>query len=291
MVPADRPSPAGAPEIFIRGSRASAVSPEGYRSFMSVADLIGIAARLVGTRTTGVLPDGIRTVVSRGRATVWVHERPPQVCNLRWISPDSPVPFGPRTRYRNVRIALPYLIVLAVFLRGDDDRMTLSGANECFFRTEPLKTPSDPLCYPALLNCSKFTPAEGKPLAWICTSRMHPGAGGSATTGDSMQDQFNALRHCLLETGFNLSSERHEGTSWFTESVHVDRRISTIENWERATAEDPLFVLDVPWIPTGLGLGQVIDRIFDNAGVPRTWARSAEDLSRILFNYGETTFL
>ena len=38
--------------------------------------------------------------------------------------------------------------------------------------------------------------------------------------------------------------------------------------WEKATQEDTLFVLDVPWLSTGMSLGQVAERIFRNANVP-----------------------
>jgi hypothetical protein len=90
--------------------------------------------------------------------------------------------------------------------------------------------------------------------------------------------------HCLLETGFNYSSERHEGASWFGESARVDRRVSTVESWEAATAKEPLFVLDVPWLKTGLSVRQVVERIFKNHRAPRSAAASAGDLARLVFN-------
>lgn len=95
---------------------------------------------------------------------------------------------------------------------------------------------------------------------------------------------MRALLHCLLETGYNKSSEHHEESSWFTESAGVDPRIAAIEEWEKATASDSLFVLDLPWLKTGMTLGQVMDRIFANARVSLPRMTSATDLARLMIN-------
>ena len=47
----------------------------------------------------------------------------------------------------------------------------------------------------------------------------------------------------------------------FTRSRSLDTRIASVEAWEAATAADPLFVLQVPWIPAGLTLGEAVDRL------------------------------
>ena len=96
---------------------------------------------------------------------------------------------------------------------------------------------------------------------------------------------FEALRKCLLETGFNYSSEDNEGSSWFTESTHINPRISTIENWVEATQEDPMFVLEVPWLKTGMSVRQMVDRMFAIRGLHRNNGFSASDVARIVFNY------
>ena len=93
------------------------------------------------------------------------------------------------------------------------------------------------------------------------------------------------LRH-LLESGFNRSSEHHELNSWFSETVAagVDPRIASVRDWERATAEDPLFVLEVPWLPTGLSLGKVADRIARVHGRPGRRITCADDVARLVIN-------
>ena len=96
---------------------------------------------------------------------------------------------------------------------------------------------------------------------------------------------FRALMHCLLETGFNYSSENHEGASWFGESRKVDARINTVERWQEATTQDPLFVLEVPWLKTGLSLGQIVERVFKNHGALNGDAWTSVTLARHVFNY------
>jgi hypothetical protein len=189
-----------------------------------------------------------------------------------------------------VRIALPYLIVLAVFCAQPNGRLQLSNANECFFRVEPLKRLDEPLLYPALLNCSRFSPPEGRPLSWICTQHLKPTAAmRDPDLGKATLAGFEALRCCLLETGFNLSSEHHEGSSWFTASRDADRRIRTVEAWEAATAQDPLFVLEVPWLKTNHTLQQVAGRIFKIQQCHAPPIRTASALARIIFNHQQAT--
>jgi len=277
----------GDENVVIRGREVLAISPEGQCARMRLDHFLNILTDFDGRfNTGGVLPDGIKLTVSRGPLTIWVYERAPQVYSFKWIARDSPKPFGTGARYRTVTIALPYLVVLAVFEPGMRNGHQLSGINECFFRRQPLKSTRDELLYPALLNCSKFDPPDGRPLSWICTAKLdYSQLSKEPDNNKRMQTSLRALLHNLLETGYNRSSDYHEYSSWFTESTGVDPRIATIENWEKATAKDPLFVLDVPWLSTGLTLEQVIERIFKIAGVVRPKISSAADIKRILFNY------
>jgi len=274
-------------KIEIDGVAVQAVSPEGKIGSMPLDQFL---TKLAPSRVDGgdvIFPDGVKGVRTEGPVTIVVHETAPQIYNLKWISDDSPAPFGGGTRYRKVRIALPYLVTLLVFRNGSPAQgLMLSEFNECFFRTGPLDGWDNELLYPALLNCSKFTPPEGRPLAWICTQHLNyasllkePSAGRRLRAG------FRALMHCLLETGFNYSSENHEGASWFGESSKVDSRIATIDAWQEATNKDPLFTLEVPWLKTGYSLIQVVERIFGNLGAIKGAPINSAALARHVFNY------
>ncbi len=272
--------------VTIKDTLAEARSPEGQAARISVADLV---ARLAPQRmdTCGaVLPDGVKAVFSRGPLTIWVHQTSPRVFNLKWIANGSAAPFGRGTRYRNVQVALPYLIVFAVFAPGENGWLQLGHSNECFFRNAPLESVDDELFYPALLNASKFHPQEGRPLAWICTQHLDRSSFAcEADTNKRLRRSFRVLMHCLLETGFNYSSEHHEQSSWFSESTRVDKRLATVEKWQEASAKDPLFVLEVPWLKTGLTVQDVAERIFTNHKANTMAAASSGDVARLIFNH------
>jgi hypothetical protein len=136
------------------------------------------------------------------------------------------------------------------------------------------------------LNCSKYRVPDGRPLSWICTQFVRPEQfTGETDPNRCMRAGFKELWHCLTGTGFNYSSEHHEGASWYSESRGLDPRIASIEDWERATQEDALFVLDVPWLKAG-ALRHVTDRIFENAHTRPPAVSTSADVARIVFNHG-----
>lgn len=277
----------GGPEtVTIEGATATATSPEGETKRMRLESLVG---RMTPGMDTGVLalPTGTKAVLSRGHTTIMVWERPPGVQKLSWIAPNSPQPYGPGTKYRNVHIALPYLVIFAPFRKYDDGHYYLLKQDECFFATKPITKLSDELCFPGLLNCSKFGDStnEGQPLSWICTQYLKSTPQMSSTDpGERMCAGLEAVRYCLLETSFNLSSEHHEGNSWYNATKTVDKRIATVEAWEAATKEDPLFVLDVPWKKTNRSVKAIADRMFKRLGASDLSVKSSSDLVRIINN-------
>jgi hypothetical protein len=273
--------------VTIEGGQVRVASPEGRVAALSVEALFArLAPREMDTGGI-VLPDGVKAVISAGPVTIWVHQTPPRVHAFRWIAADSPRRFGDGTRYREVRIALPYVIVLAVFVRDQSGRRQLGHQNECFFRNEPLRSLTDELSFPALLNCSKFEPAEQRPLSWICTQHLNLKEIAGIDDGNTrLRRGLTELLRCLFETGFNYSSEHHEESSWFTESAGCDPRIATVENWEAATRTDPLFVLEIPWLSVGASVEGIAERILRNLHAAREPVRTAAQLARIVINHG-----
>lgn len=272
--------------VTIEGTEATALSPEGNSATMPLEKLLAqLTPQGTGTGEI-ILPDGVKGISGNGRVTVWIHETPPSVHLLRWIAADSPAPYGSDADYRTVRLSLPYLIIFCVFEPGPGGVPVLGDTNECFFRNAPLKSFKDELHYPALLNCSRFDPPNGRPLSWICTQYLKRDRElmTAKDPSERFRRSFTALKHCLLETGFNYSSEHHEISSWFSESRGVDPRISTVEAWEQASAKDPLFALDVPWLPTNHSVKQAVERIFENN--PRNGRRpfTAGTIARLIFN-------
>jgi hypothetical protein len=279
-------------KITIEGNVIRAVSPEGQTAQMTLRDFLRAMAPHRMSTCGVVLPHGIKLVYSRGPITIWIHETPPCIFNFRWMANDSPLRLGRKTKSRQVRIGLPYLIVMAVFAPGENGRQQLSAANECFFLNEPITTEDQELLYPALLNCSRFVPPDGHPLSWICTQYLDRSPFiALEDTNQRLRAGFVELMRCLLQSGFNASSDLHEHSSWYTESTRVDPRIATIEKWEEATKADPFFVQSVPWLKTGLSIRQVAERTFQNllsgpSGLPGRdgTGPSAGDLARVIFN-------
>jgi len=277
----------GLDTLEIKDKEVTARSPEGKTAHMPLVDWMNkVAPRRMDTCDV-ILPDGIKAVFSQGPATVWIHQSPPRLYNFRWIADDSPSDYGPGTLYRPVRLALPYVIVLAVFRPAENGQLQLcSASNECFFRNQPLDGPDAELYYPALLNCSKFKSTKGFPLSWICTQNMDRSAFvGEPDFNRRLRLSFQSLMHCLFETAFNRSSERHEGASWYHESRTVDPRIADVNLWQEESARNPLFVLDLPWLKTGLGLRQMVQRTFQNLRVASRYPVTASGLARFVFNH------
>jgi hypothetical protein len=273
--------------LHIEGKEVRATSPEGRSVTMSVEEWVG---RLAPPRIdTGeiVIPDGLKWSTTRGPVTIWFHQTTPRPYSFKWIAKDSPAPYGNGAKYRQVRLSLPYLVTMAVFVPGENGHRQLSMRhNEAFFRNDPIDSLDDELCYPALLNCSKFNPPQGRPLSWICTQHLQRrGFVNEKDENRRMWGGLSALLHCLLETGFNDSSEHHEGASWFGESRGVDPRLASVEAWEAATTLKPHFALDVPWLPTGHSLRQVAERTFNNLRLPAQTHTSAATLAGLVYNH------
>ncbi len=272
-------------QVLLEGQTALGLTPEGTERSVPLSDLIDGLLPSLPTTCGLVLPDGVKAILPGKGGVVVVHETPPQPMSLRWIAADSDERLGPEASYRTVRLALPYVIVLALFGR-QGERLQLLGGNECFFLNEPLRRLDQELLYPALLNCSRFPDGAPRPLSWICTQHLDIKRLGRGQPEQALAEGLSALRSHLFGAAFNESSERHELSSWFTETVEaqVDPRLATVEAWEEASREDPLFVLDVPWLPTGHTVEQVAERALSNEFGPRRAIRTAGDVLRVVLS-------
>ena len=268
--------------LRIEGDRAHYVSPEGQHFEMSVQDLLAAAQQQLLPACSGLLPRAVRAVFRRGRFSIWAAEFSPAVRPVKWIVEGSPVPFGKGVQYGAYNIAMPYVVLLAVF-----DGATLSGSNECFFRTEPLSSMDDELLYPALLNVSRIEPQEGHSLSWVCTQFLDRNAIEAETDpARRMSIGWRLLCETLFDGSFNLSSEHHEGASWYGQSKSLDKRLATIDAWDAATKEDPSFIFDIPFHKTGHTLAQVAERIFKNLNQGQgPQPVTVDDLARLLINH------
>ncbi len=196
------------------------------------------------------LPDGVKFLEWSAPFLCVVHQLPAHVRPLRWIEDDSPVPYGPGTKFKSRRLSLPYAITFAVYYKCGE-HLSLMGYNELYFRNEPLKSKEDKLGYPALLNVSRID-FKGRSRSWICTQYLNcPPQTPWAT-------QLARLLDHTWNGAFNRSSEHHEGASWYGESKDVHKDLHPITNWEKASKKNDAFALSVPWKPVPLNVGQLI---------------------------------
>ncbi len=199
------------------------------------------------------LPDGVKFTEWRPPYFLVVHQMPPHVRQFRWIANDSPARFGPETKYRKVRLSIPYSITFAMYFQQVKG-LFISQGNELYFRNEPLRSKEEKLCYPALLNISKILSAR-RNRAWVCTQYLRYGKNADWT------GQLQSLLDHIWNGGFNLSSEDHEGASWYGESKKI-KNIHPVEEWEKATEKDEAFGLSVPWLEAPLKVGELMDAMF-----------------------------
>jgi hypothetical protein len=173
------------------------------------------------------------------------------VRQVRWIANDSPAPFGPETTYRKVRLSIPYAITFALYAQQGAG-LYLTGNNELYFRNEPLRCRADRLGFPALLNVSRIE-MPLRERTWICTQYLDYPPEADWT------GQLQALLEHTWNGGFNLSSENHEGASWYGVSRGVHPDLHPVERWERASAANDAFALGVPWKPVPLNVEELIE--------------------------------
>jgi hypothetical protein len=88
--------------IEVVGNR---VSVKQYGKEMLSAPLSDFLATLVEHRDhcclPEAIPEGVRFIYRRADTIVLVIEEKPQVRTVRWLSDNSPVPFGPATAQRD----------------------------------------------------------------------------------------------------------------------------------------------------------------------------------------------
>ena len=140
------------PEVRVVGDRVTVCHDGKSLVTAPLADVVAAIVR-AGQRlpSCGVLPEDVRIWRERRGATAVAIEVPAHARTVRWIADDSPVPFGPATRYRDCFLAFPYVVLLVVF-RGAQ----LTGFQQLYYRREPLTAEGDDaLLLPNLYNVAE----------------------------------------------------------------------------------------------------------------------------------------
>ena len=217
----------------------------------------------------GAIPEGVRFIQQRDDSTALVIEEKPQVRTLKWIDEKSKVPFGPGARYREVRLAFPF-VVLIVVLRGG----ALTGFQQCFYRRSALRQLDDELLFPNLYNVAKAY----KQTCWLCLANMRKDLAPL-----SWENKVREIRSELWAASFNRSSEMHEGMSYWQAKTQVaaDPRVASLAAWEEASREEPTFPLSVERRATGQAVGQTMEGMLSMVS-PASSPSSVAELVQLL---------
>ena len=170
-----------------------------------------------------VLPPGTRWLRRRKDLLLLALEHPPQCRTLR-VSGGKKGDDG----YRPYRLALPYVVYLLTFYRGDFEEMKM------FFRVAPLASLEDTLCHTCLPN------VRGEPGHYgsqrVCL-RYRP----EMLEGVPLAQAAPALIDFFWSTGFNQDIAH----SAFERAQALDPRLADLAAWEAASEANPLFPLEV----------------------------------------------
>lgn len=216
----------------------------GIRSVLAapLASVLAAAARRADSQALpDAIPDGVRFIRRQGGAVVLVLEEPPAVRTVRWLTDDSPAPFGLEARYQTARLAFPFVALVLGFRDG-----AVTERGQCFYRVAPIRTLDDPLLLPNLRNVAK---AHGQ-LAWVCLRKINPNLGRLAWA-----EKVRQIREHFWQAGFNGSCE----VSYWNTMRGVDARVASVDAWEEATERDRFFPLTVAWRPSGQTLRTIMD--------------------------------
>ena len=204
-----------------------------------------------------LLPDGVKFTEWRDPFFLVIHQYPAHVRRLLWIREDSPANYGPAARYRPVRLSLPYTIIFAIFYRRGET-LYLTNGNELYFSNHPLTSKTDQLHYPALLNVSVIeTPKRVR--SWICTQHF------TRPDDSDWAQQLDSLLQHIWNGAFNLSSESHEGASWYGQSEGIHPDLHPVKKWEEATKKDSRFARSVAWKAVPLTAEELVECMFEES--------------------------
>ncbi|MFQ6114428.1 MAG: hypothetical protein ACE5NG_10150 [bacterium] len=199
-----------------------------------------------------ILPEGVKYVARRGNSTVVVVEQTARPRAVFVIAENSPAAYGSKVKSVRRWLSFPYVELLILFYGN-----ALSGYQQVFYRTRPLTSLDEELLLCNLPNVSTQGP-QGLPY-WFCSQYI-----GDVSTL-SWPDKITKIINHLWKSGFNWSSDHHEGLSQFNAMKNLDKRITCFKRWEEETRKDPNFALKINWQQAGMTVRQAIEKLFKYA--------------------------
>ncbi len=249
------------PEIRIVGDRVQVW--EGGE-LLSEAPLSRLLTQLRANDGSAVridpLPHRLRLLRLRREVVGMVVEHPPHARTVRWIA-DGSRPYGPKARYRDVYLEFPFVVLLLVFRDG-----TPTGFQQLYYSKRGLDVEQD-LYLPNLLNVAKGYEQR----CWVCLQHLPD------VSQLPWVEKLNAIVDHVFTAAWNRSAEEHEGNSYWSAMKGLDRRVSSVQAWERETRKNRGFACEVPWKRAGTTAPAELDAMMDRV-LPAAQLGSARDL-------------
>lgn len=239
------------------GGPGGTVIPQGQIPISEFSAIIGDQFEAQKPMSFGPMPYGaaIRDIHQEKGVYLFLIEVAPGNRTMKWLQDNSPVPFGPGATYRDVTVSLPHSYFFVAMMRNG----IILIQNSVFFRNTPMQSLNDKLCDCHFFNCS---PNSYGVYCWICSQHYDR----SKPRRKSLGQHACEFVDWFWFSGFNASSEHHEGSSFWSKNKDriKDKRVQTMNAWERASRRRPYFATDVPWIDSGLTVKGVYQDILQN---------------------------
>lgn len=225
--------------------------------------------------STPILPSSAIHYSKRGNREIVVCELKPQIKSVAWTN----LGYGDTQRKRmetalpRYLLAFPYIVIVCLFIDGS---IAYSGYEfpKIFYRRSPIKSLNDELFHTNLQNV-------GTGKSWLC---LHPedifGEAGC------IEGQINSL---MGELWGGVFTNNMDGNDDYHLSRDIDPSISSIEEWQRSSADDSQFVLNVEWKKTELTINRVIHQAFSGTFHERDTPRlkSSDQIADLMYEIGE----
>lgn len=202
-----------------------------------------------------LMPDYTRIFYKKGNTEVLLLEYPPQVRLMRFTgalssrsNSSEDLEEASKTKVNNFTLAIPYVIFIFKFVDGMFQEV------RCCFSDRPLKKLDEKPLRPYLPNLDSNLK--------VCLGRDFDNS--NLEKGNIAQQSAYILSHFWQ----SVYSDEWSAHYWDSKTHFTakDPRMATLDAWQAATLDNPLFVIeDVDWLKHAEEeFGAIIVRLFDN---------------------------
>lgn len=195
---------------------------------------------------TPILPFGTVFYEKRGIAEVIVLEERPITRLTRWESWRGIGEIDERKE--EFYLSFPYVILAILISDGTIVSSPDIPAPAAFFRNHPVTSMSDNLCCTNLKNVGSENGAGAQ--GWLCIYPIN-------WQVKSVTEAAEIVREHLWQSAFNDTMARFSDYSRYAKSTTGE-----VEEWEKKTKRNPLFVLNTKWHQEKLTIKTLVEKMF-----------------------------